>query len=358
MKKRIHPKLVKPMTVHDTTPLVAKAIEIPAGAPPEAYGVKGRPKTCWTTGEKFIACPKYNKTIDVYLPFKIDYFIRCITDMIKTDEWLGYLLGFKVEADGDTYYEVEEIRIPKQEVTGGSVDNITPIPIEEVPEGLMVIGTVHLHPFGSGPSFLSGTDEEYIGGNHDVTIVTSPTYDYTCKIRKNLPCGDKVWAPGKVIIDEPPIEGVPELLAIAKANIQKHVFTPQPQPHFHGDTLNAYQPQGGYWENGFWHSYQPYKAPEGTPVTETFTEKTDTTITKATSDDGPAEILNMTDYLKKVDEVKKQLDQIHGGKPVEYQQCDCCRESTAKHRLQPVGHTQELFCPECWVDLRTLTPGV
>jgi proteasome lid subunit RPN8/RPN11 len=101
--------------------------------------------------------------------------IRVLLFGVRT-EWLGYLIG---ELIGNVA-TITDIYIPQQEVSSVSVkvkDDVLPNNI---------VGTVHSHH--SMGSFFSGTDRDFLVGNHAVTVVVS--YErVTSKMRVLAPCG-------------------------------------------------------------------------------------------------------------------------------------------------------------------------
>lgn len=101
--------------------------------------------------------------------------IRILLFNINT-EWLGYLMG---EVNSNVA-KVTDIFIPQQEVSHSSVK----VKEDNFPEG--IIGTVHSHH--SMGSFVSGTDRDFLVGNHPLTIIVS--YDkMMSKMRVLAPCG-------------------------------------------------------------------------------------------------------------------------------------------------------------------------
>jgi hypothetical protein len=139
------------------------------------------PEKCWTTGVKKVSCEMFKDADEsIVLPFQVHRKIRAITEDIPGNtEWLGYLIGHP-DKDG---FVVEDIVIPEQEVTKISVN------VKDTPEIPNIIGTIHLHPFGSGGMFFSSTDTDFIGVNYPITVVTNNVGDYKAQIKRTLPCG-------------------------------------------------------------------------------------------------------------------------------------------------------------------------
>ena len=91
-------------------------------------------------------------------------------------EWLAYLLGQKGSR------EVEDIFIPDQSISTARVDDVE---CEEY-NNLSVIGVIHSH-HSMGHNF-SGTDHDYINGNHNISIVVSHS-GLAGQFRFKTPCG-------------------------------------------------------------------------------------------------------------------------------------------------------------------------
>jgi len=107
---------------------------------------------------------------------------------IKDTEWAGYLYGKWID---EKTVEINDIKIPEQEVTSASVD------IKETDE--KAIGTIHKHPWSGGTSF-SGIDEKYVMSNHDVSLLIDSDNKITAKIRRKLPCGYYTLASAEVYV--------------------------------------------------------------------------------------------------------------------------------------------------------------
>ncbi len=122
-------------------------------------------------------CEKHETEIAMSFPVWNNIVAMC--SHMGGTEWLGYLIGsFDEEAD---LYVVRDMVIPEQRVSFGAVEDIQPVPETDV------IGTVHSH--GSMGTFFSGTDDDFIGSNHDVMIVVSSGTKTKQQVRKLLPCG-------------------------------------------------------------------------------------------------------------------------------------------------------------------------
>jgi hypothetical protein len=117
-------------------------------------------------------CDKAPEVVEVWLRPLVKKKIDLLMDKFKNIEWLAYLVG-----EGNI---VDDIYIPKQIVTSTAVDDI------KKPSNVKTIGVIHSH-HGMGTGF-SGTDDEYINQNNDISIcVTHKKADG--QIRWKTPCG-------------------------------------------------------------------------------------------------------------------------------------------------------------------------
>ncbi len=139
---------------------------------------------CWESDLKHIKnCDKAPESIIIYLKPNIKRKIDILMDKYKNREWLAYLIG------KDNI--IEDMFFPKQNATSGRVDEIN------FPSGVKVIGVIHSH-HSMGASF-SHTDDNYINGNHDISIVVSHN-SITGQVRWNTPCGCKKIVTAKIRI--------------------------------------------------------------------------------------------------------------------------------------------------------------
>lgn len=106
----------------------------------------------------------------------------------KNIEWLAYLLGTK---DGEP--EIKDIFVPIQNISVARVDNIKCNEYNNIP----VIGVIHSH-HSMGSNF-SGTDNEWINQNHDISLCISHTelkghfrYKTECGACKIIPVSVKL----------------------------------------------------------------------------------------------------------------------------------------------------------------------
>ena len=119
-------------------------------------------------------CSKAPESITIWIKPMVKEKIDFLMKEFKSIEWLAYLVGEN--------FIVEDLLIPKQNVTATRVDNI------DCPEynDSSVIGVMHSH-HGMGTGF-SGVDHEWINGNHDISIVIANT-GAAGQVRYKTPCG-------------------------------------------------------------------------------------------------------------------------------------------------------------------------
>lgn len=167
--------------------------------------------TEWKTEIKFVTkCDFHDEESGViFMPIDVHTKIMAMTDAMGSTEWLGYLVG--VEKGGA--YTIFDLNVPEQEVTGASVDVIGTTPEK-------VIGTIHSHH--NMGAFFSGTDDEFIGSNHDVMIVVGSD-EYKARIRRKLPCGAFINAEAQIRIYSPDID-TKKFVDDNMPKIQKKVF--------------------------------------------------------------------------------------------------------------------------------------
>jgi hypothetical protein len=99
-----------------------------------------------------------NDPVGVYMAEKVQEKIAILMQKFVRMEWLAYLVGSF--CDDGSYY-VEDLAIPKQEVTPVNVYVKDDVDVS-------IIGVIHSH-HDMGNSF-SHTDDEYINSNHDLSL--------------------------------------------------------------------------------------------------------------------------------------------------------------------------------------------
>jgi len=148
----------------------------------------------------------------IFIPVEIHTKIVAMSDAMGHMEWLGYLRG---KAAGENY-SITDVYVPEQEVSSGSVEVTGRIEFNDV------VGTVHSH-HGMG-AFFSGTDDEFIGNNHDVMIVYG-SGEYKARIRRLLKCGSYINLDAEIRIFSPEVN-VDEFIKESKKRIGNHFKHP------------------------------------------------------------------------------------------------------------------------------------
>lgn len=200
------------------------------------------------------ACSKAPDSINIwFLPLakrKIDALMK----EYKNIEWLAYLLGPKGTRD------VEDIFIPDQSISTARVDDVECAEFNE----LSVIGVVHSH-HSMGHTF-SGTDHDYINGNHDISIVVSHT-GLAGQYRFKTPCGSYKIITASVRLKVNLDFNDEEFIESVKPKLQKKTYTTY-------GNYGAYNNDGFYggWENQNNRSWRNNEPPAMVATPE---EKTD-----------------------------------------------------------------------------------
>ena len=133
----------------------------------------------WTSEIKMLeSCSAAPQNVSVRLKPLVKMKVDKLMDMFPNIEWLGYFIGKVVNDE----YIAEDLLIPEQTISTGSVTNVH----FSVPIGVTVIGVAHSHH--TMGSFFSGTDKEFINSNHNMSIVFSRN-DMKGQVRWKAPCG-------------------------------------------------------------------------------------------------------------------------------------------------------------------------
>lgn len=133
---------------------------------------------------------------------------------LANSEWLAYLKGYYNEEQKS--YVVTELVVPKQQVTGASVEGIEPIEDETG-----IIGTIHSH--NTMGAFFSGTDHDYIGSNDQIMIVIGKDCQTKQQIRQTLPCGALMLMEATLTVFDPDMKSTREFIASSLAKITKTI---------------------------------------------------------------------------------------------------------------------------------------
>ena len=103
----------------------------------------------------------------IYLDSEVEAILGSIQDSVGNDEFSVMFKG----AWGDEGFMVSsDYYIPDQEVSGASVDYDENIGEKREQDGYNVI--VHSHPFSTGNTFASGTDEEHVNSHFPCSLIS------------------------------------------------------------------------------------------------------------------------------------------------------------------------------------------
>lgn len=125
------------------------------------------------------ACSKAPGEVVIWIRPLAKVKIDALMEKFPNIEWFAYMLG---ETGEENSFIVNDLYIPKQTVTGTSVDEIDAPDFNKLP----VIGALHSH-HGMGNGF-SGTDHKYVNGNHNISLVISKD-GVAGQVRWQTPCG-------------------------------------------------------------------------------------------------------------------------------------------------------------------------
>ena len=131
--------------------------------------------SCWSTELDVVEdCGLSPKNITVLVSPLAKVKINLLMEKFPHTEWLAYLLGKD--------FIVEDLYIPRQEVTSASVSKIDTSKLNSLP----VIGVIHSH-HNMSTSF-SGTDKNWINQNNDISLCVSHN-KIDGQVRWKAPCG-------------------------------------------------------------------------------------------------------------------------------------------------------------------------
>ena len=139
----------------------------------------------WDTGLKPIKSCPYMSKVHVFVPIEL-YFLA-----EKFNPHTEYMLYARAERDPESEAIIvkPEFCVPEQEVSYAQAKKISGCDDHNV--------VIHKHP--SGVSHFSGTDDEYINQNNDVSILLEGGTVKEVVVKKKLPCGHVAIVEGKPI---------------------------------------------------------------------------------------------------------------------------------------------------------------
>ena len=178
-------------------------------------------------------CPLVKSKIPVMFQPEDIRRIKTLLKKYPDKEWLMYLYG-DIALSGVT---ISKMTIPKQEVSGGSVDNI------EAPLS-GCIGTIHSH--NTMGAFHSGTDQAYIEENHSVCITVNNKLEFETTVSTMSECKKPMIVKGEVFQTEEPLD-LTGFLKEADENIKEHkIEYSQYQNPYIG---RVWDPDKGVWKD-------------------------------------------------------------------------------------------------------------
>lgn len=214
-------------------------------------------RTFWETDMEIIdGCGKVAKDFHIFIMPLAKAKIESLMKEYKSLEWLAYLIG---EIDWEKEKAVvRDLYIPEQTISAAAVNNVGPVNMETV-------GVIHSHH--SMGAFFSGTDDDYINQNNDISIVVAHD-GMKAQVRAKTPCGAYAIVDASVSIDLGINFDSDGFIKEIKDKLKRHTYK-------YGKYYNrsyygygsGYLPRGGYYQNNtFWDTE------------EESTEKNDTEI--------------------------------------------------------------------------------
>ena len=209
---------------HTKTPEVPKTTSLggASGMPvvKKKKRVLSEKELVWDSGLRIV-----NPPILIDVPQSIADVIRAIEKQIVGNVEFSIYVKADV-SDIECIRIAEEYYVPKQVVSGGSVD------YEEVPDkGFNAV--IHKHP--RGIMTFSGTDDEYINANFRVSILWCNGDFVDATVNYDAGAGVKLQLEGYVYVDD--TRDLPEVdvgnISVLKQKVVKHVPL-HPQHHYPG----------------------------------------------------------------------------------------------------------------------------
>jgi len=179
----------------------------------------------WDSGlEISNECPDLNTVVNIILDPRVYGVINALLQEFSTTEFLVYLNGEVKTEENIIEMYLNEVLIPKQEVSVTSVDVIEPIPS---------LAVLHKHPGGSS---FSGIDDDFVNSNHMASIVVdNNNMAAVCRIKAQ--CGRYLKVDANVGVGA--IGDTEPFITEAKEKIKEKEY------------MYQYQNKNWGWQNGF-----------------------------------------------------------------------------------------------------------
>jgi len=246
----------------------------------------------WDSGITYITnCDKAPENIIVNIDPIVRIKIDSLMEKFPHIEWLAYLIG-----EGT---HVKDIFIPNQEITTASVDNVF------CPEynTLSSIGVIHSH-HGMGNGF-SGTDDDWINKNHDISLCIS-VGGINGQVRWKTPCGSTKIVNAKVVLKYGIDFDKESFFKIADDKIKKKTYPVY--TGYVGNAGNAGNANGHKYDvNGYPCCYPNHESKVITPVSVSDVDMV------GLSDDDLIDLEDVATNIKFEDEItlEEELDRLN-----------------------------------------------
>lgn len=186
-------------------------------------------------------CPEMEEVVKVLIKRKAEHQIKTLCKEYPKLEWMAGMKG----KEKDKGYEVEELIVFPQEVSGARVD-LTPKGNELYAKEKM-IGWIHSH--NAMRAFHSSVDEE--GARQEIlSITTNNAFEFAIKVKKKLTCGVEALVDGKAFIESISLDVDPKWLEAAKGMITEKEYTPvKCTRHSPGGSQGYWDEKGRKWKD-------------------------------------------------------------------------------------------------------------
>jgi proteasome lid subunit RPN8/RPN11 len=170
-------------------------------------------ESVWDSGIEFVSCSKVPNDFTINLSVTVKAKIDALMKEYPNIEWLCYLIG-NINWNSNIA-NITDLFIPeKQKISATLVDDI------EYTHRTDIIGVIHSHH--NMPAQFSGTDNEYINKNNDLSIVVSHK-EMNSVVRYKTPCGSFTFIEPTIKIDYSTVCDVESFINEAKEKIKKPV---------------------------------------------------------------------------------------------------------------------------------------